>query len=203
MGDKGVLNVLPLNMTFCDNKPVGNIMDNKPFVNIPPLGMCKSLANPIVAAATAANKGKLQKMPCIPNTTMPWMLAKMNTLVGGKPALLDSSKLMCMLCGVITFEKENSSSSKAKEESSKDSESNKNMENIVIKWDLLYSKTHKVMDVKIRSIGYEVIEENEGKKPKITKQEDGFTEKLNKIGKEIEYNVASSFLADSILKVVS
>ena len=51
------------------------------------------------------NNGRLQKMPCIPNTTMPWMLAKMNTLVGGKPALLDSSKLMCMWCGVITFEK--------------------------------------------------------------------------------------------------
>lgn len=105
MGDKGALIVLPINMVFSDNKPVGNIMDNKPLVNITPMGMCSSLANPIVAAATAANKGKLQKMPCIPNTTMPWMLGKMDTLIGGKPALLDSSKLMCMWCGVITFKK--------------------------------------------------------------------------------------------------
>jgi hypothetical protein len=105
MGDKGVVNVLPVNMVFCDNKAVGNIMDHKPFVNIPSLGMCKSLANPMVAAATAANNGRLQKMPCIPNTTMPWLLGKMNTLVGGQPAIIDSSKLMCMWCGVITFEK--------------------------------------------------------------------------------------------------
>ena len=98
------LTVLPQNRVVT-SQPIANIMDNKPFVNIPPLGMCKSLANPIVAAATAANNGRLQKMPCIPNTTMPWMLAMMNTLVGGKPALLDSSKLMCMWCGVITFEK--------------------------------------------------------------------------------------------------
>lgn len=105
MGEKGSLTVLPVNMVFCDDKPVGNIMDNKPMVNISPMGMCKSLANPTVAAATAANQGRLQKMPCIPNTTMPWMLGKMNTMVGGKPALVDGSKLMCMWCGVITFEK--------------------------------------------------------------------------------------------------
>ena len=73
------------------------------------------------------------------------------------------------------------------------------MENIVIKWDLLYSKTHKVMDVKIRSIGYEVIEENKGKKQIEVKKDEGLKEKLEKIGADIEYNIASSFLGDTVL----
>ena len=34
--------------------PTANIMDNKPMLNILPFGMCASLANPTVAAATTA-----------------------------------------------------------------------------------------------------------------------------------------------------
>jgi hypothetical protein len=77
------------------------LMDHKPIINIKPFGQCKSLANPLVAAATAANNGKLKKMPCIPNTVSPWMGAKMTVRVKGNPALLDNSKLMCMWAGVI------------------------------------------------------------------------------------------------------
>jgi hypothetical protein len=84
-----------------EGKLMGTIMDHKPLVNIKPFGQCQSLANPVVAAATAANYGRLQKMPCVPNTTTPWIGGKMRVRICKEPTLLDSSKLMCMWAGVI------------------------------------------------------------------------------------------------------
>ena len=55
------------------NMMAANIMDHKPMVNIPPFGMCTSLANPTTAAATAAALGVLTPTPCIPNTPAPWV----------------------------------------------------------------------------------------------------------------------------------
>jgi hypothetical protein len=86
-------------------KDAGNIMDNKPMANIPPFGVCKSPANPAVAAATAAALGVLTPMPCIPNTPAPWAPGAPTVLVANMPALNDSSKLMCMWAGVIEFSK--------------------------------------------------------------------------------------------------
>jgi hypothetical protein len=87
--------------TTLGGKGMANIMDFKPMANILPFGMCKSIANPIVAAATAANYGKLQEMPCIPATVAPWIPGKANTLVNNLPALTDDCKCMCMWAGVI------------------------------------------------------------------------------------------------------
>lgn len=89
---------------FIKGKPQGNIMDFKPMVNVQSFGQCSSLANPTVAAATAANHGRLQKMPCIPALTMPWLRGKDDERVGNFPALLDNSCHMCMWCGRITFQ---------------------------------------------------------------------------------------------------
>lgn len=96
----GTLAVLPLNgvMTAV---PDATIMDNKPLVNIAPFGMCTSLANPSVAAATAAAMGVLVPMPCIPMTTAPWMPGSPTVLLRNLPALDDASKLMCTAGGVI------------------------------------------------------------------------------------------------------
>jgi len=96
----GVLQVTPQNKTVT-SMPIANIMDNKPMVNIAPFGMCQSLANPQVAAATAAALGVLTPMPCVPNTTAPWTPGSPTVLIANLPALNDTSMLMCMWAGVI------------------------------------------------------------------------------------------------------
>ncbi len=96
----GTLNVLP-QAGVTTGMADASIMDNKPMVNIMPFGMCTSLANPLVAAATAAAMGVLVPMPCIPLTTAPWAPGSPTVLVGGMPALNNASKLMCMAGGVI------------------------------------------------------------------------------------------------------
>ncbi|NVD73291.1 DUF4280 domain-containing protein [Duganella sp. BJB488] len=96
----GTLMVLPANAVLTA-VPDANIMDNKPMVNILPFGMCQSLSNPMVAAATAAALGVLTPMPCIPATVAPWAPGSPTVMIGGMPALNNSSKLMCMWGGVI------------------------------------------------------------------------------------------------------
>jgi len=95
--------VLPPNMVFTGQVPDANIMDHIPMVNIMPFGMCTSLANPTVAAATAAALGVLTPMPCIPNTPSPWVPGAPTVMLGNNPTLDDTSKLNCVWAGVITF----------------------------------------------------------------------------------------------------
>lgn len=92
--------VLPANCVLTGT-PAANIMDNKPMVNVPPFGMCQSMANPMVAAATAAALGVLTPMPCIPVTTAPWIVGAPTVLIGNMPALNNTSRLMCNWGGVI------------------------------------------------------------------------------------------------------
>ncbi len=96
----GTFTVLP---TACvmSSMPMATTMDNIPMVNILPFGMCSSLANPIVASATAAAMGVLTPMPCIPVTVSPWVPGSPTVLVGGKMALNNSCKLNCAYGGVI------------------------------------------------------------------------------------------------------
>jgi len=96
----GMLNVLPVNRTTTA-MPIANIMDNKPFVNIAPFGMCNSMANPAVASATAAALGVLTPMPCTPAIAAPWVPGSPTVLVANMPALNNSSKCMCNFGGVI------------------------------------------------------------------------------------------------------
>lgn len=46
--------VLQANRVMCEGPPAANIMDHKPMVNITRFGVCSSMANPMVIAATAA-----------------------------------------------------------------------------------------------------------------------------------------------------
>lgn len=85
------------------NMVAANIMDHAPMVNILPFGVCKSLANPMVAGATAAAMGVLTPMPCIPATPAPWIPGAPTVLLANFPALDDTCKLMCIWGGVIEF----------------------------------------------------------------------------------------------------
>ena len=95
------LMVLPLNRVMSGNQPAANVMDNKPMMNIMPFGMCRSPANPMVAAATAAALGVLTPMPCIPNTPTPWTPGAPTVLIANMPALDNTCKLMCLWAGTI------------------------------------------------------------------------------------------------------
>lgn len=83
------------------NMPMANIMDFAPMVNIKPFGMCKSMSNPQVAAATAAAMGTLTPMPCIPVITAPWNPAA-QVKICQMPALLDNGKCICAWGGQIS-----------------------------------------------------------------------------------------------------
>ncbi len=95
--------VLPVNRVNAENQPAANIMDHKPMVNIPTFGPCKSLAFPATASATSAALGVLTPMPCVPMTTAPWMPGSPTVMIGGQPALNNTSKCMCNWAGVISI----------------------------------------------------------------------------------------------------
>ena len=93
--------VLPINRVNTSEQPDANIMDHIPMVNIMPFGMCMSLANPSVAAATSAALGVLTPMPCIPVTPAPWVPGAPTVILGGSPTLDSTSTLNCVWAGVI------------------------------------------------------------------------------------------------------
>ncbi len=103
MGGMASLTVLPSRATLAEGPPLANIQDYKPMVNVPTFGMCNSMANPQVAAATAAAMGALTPMPCIPNIVAPWTMGKMDFLIENQPVLLSTATLQCLWGGVITI----------------------------------------------------------------------------------------------------
>lgn len=95
--------VLPANRVMAGGMPAANIMDYIPMTNIMPFGVCMSIANPTVAAATSAALGVLTPMPCIPATAAPWAPGAATVLIGNMPALDNPSMCNCMWAGVITI----------------------------------------------------------------------------------------------------
>ncbi|NOT09775.1 MAG: DUF4280 domain-containing protein [Gemmatimonadales bacterium] len=92
--------VLPANRVLTGT-PMATVMDYAPIVNVPPFGMCSSPTNPVVIAATAAALGVPTPAPCIPLTPAPWTPGSPTVLVGGIPALNNTSTLTCAWGGVI------------------------------------------------------------------------------------------------------
>lgn len=95
------LTVLPVNGTSGDEKPAATVNDFAPMVNIAPFGMCKTQANPQVAAATAAAQGVLTPQPCVPVTTSPWSPGSSVASIQDQKALTSDSKCNCTWTGSI------------------------------------------------------------------------------------------------------
>ncbi len=94
--------VVLVSTVMAQSPPAANIMDCVPMSNILTFGMCMSLANPTVSAATSAALGVLTPMPCIPVTT-PWTPGSPTILVRNFAALDASSKCTCAYGGAITI----------------------------------------------------------------------------------------------------
>jgi uncharacterized Zn-binding protein involved in type VI secretion len=97
----GNLVVLPINRVTVEGRPAATVADAVPLLNIRPMGLCMSLANPAVAAATAAALGVLTPQACSP-VTAAWMPGTPRTTIGGRPALTLGSQCRCAFGGVIT-----------------------------------------------------------------------------------------------------
>ena len=84
-----------------------NIEDRYPIFNISPFGQCHSMQNPVVQAATAANYGKLQPMPCVPVIVDTWENeTDPKIYIRGEEALLNDAKLQCIYNGKIDVTEE-------------------------------------------------------------------------------------------------
>lgn len=92
-------NLQVTSQTAClaEGKPIGTIQDVQPNVNLQPFGMCSSLANPAVAAATTAALGVLTPQPCTMVPAGTWTPSNAKVMVGGVPCLTNEATLMCGL----------------------------------------------------------------------------------------------------------
>ena len=84
------LNVTSQSACIVSGQPAATIQDAQGMVNIQPFGLCSSLANPQVAAATAAALGVLT-----PQTSGTWIPTSPTTLIDGKPCLTSDCKVIC------------------------------------------------------------------------------------------------------------
>lgn len=83
--------------------PAASIEDYVPLTNIPSFGMCSSMANPAVQAATAAKSGAFTPAPCSPAVSTPWTPGATRVKVGGQPALHSGCQATCAWGGVIAI----------------------------------------------------------------------------------------------------
>ena len=84
-------------------QPAATIMDYQPMTNIPSFGVCTSMANPQVAAASEGAAGVATPQPCIPSILGPWVLGSTRKTFGGYPALVMTDTCHCAWGGEITI----------------------------------------------------------------------------------------------------
>lgn len=79
--------------------PVG-VMTDVTAANVPPFGLCTSLSNPQVAAATQAAQ-ELAPQPCVPVLSN-WSPGSVRVTIGAAAALNDAAQCTCSWAGVVT-----------------------------------------------------------------------------------------------------
>lgn len=98
----GVLNASAQTKVKSAGPLIATIQDVAPMTNICPCGMCSSMANPAVSAATSAAMGVLTPQPCTPVPTGVWNPGS-TVMVGGIPALTQGATIMCSYGGTISI----------------------------------------------------------------------------------------------------
>jgi hypothetical protein len=97
--------VLPIAMTMnASTNAIATQMDFIPMLNIPAFGNCKSPANPM-NWKMAGPVPVFVPSSCIPIPVMPWDPVAKKLKIGGNPAMLETSKTMCVWAGSITVDK--------------------------------------------------------------------------------------------------
>ena len=85
-------------------KSIAGQLDIIPMLNIPAFGNCLSPLNPMnwkmIGPVPVFVPGR-----CIPLPVMPWAPVAKKLKIGGKPAMLQNSKTMCIWAGQITVQK--------------------------------------------------------------------------------------------------
>lgn len=92
------LNVSSQTKCIASGKPIATIKDTAFNMNIPAFGMCTSMLNPQVQAATTAALGILTPQPCTLMAAGTW-ICKSHCIVGGTPCLTSEGELVCTLGG--------------------------------------------------------------------------------------------------------
>lgn len=87
--------------TDADANAAATVEHHEPMANIAPFGMCRSMANPQVALASAAAQGVLTPQPCVPNVSSPWTPGSSGTTINGAKALTSDSTCNCAWAGTI------------------------------------------------------------------------------------------------------
>ena len=100
----GTLSVPPDDKIDADSSPLATVQHHLPSVNIPSFGMCKTLNNPQVAAATSAASGALTPQPCQPVTDSAWSPGAAHVTLHGDVALTVDSTCNCKWSGVISID---------------------------------------------------------------------------------------------------
>ena len=150
-----MLVVLPERRILLDGQPQANIMDHKSMTNIPSFGLCTSLANPVVAAATAAHHGCLTPMPCVPNTTSPWQKGHGKLLLKNFPALCMDDKLSCAWAGTITITDCGQGKGQGAFPLSKNGEDGELLDKLFYKWDVKIADVKESVCLQVKSLNKE------------------------------------------------
>lgn len=104
MGPGGMFNISAMGNVMIENKPILTTKDTVPFMNVSPAGvMCQSMANPMVASATAAAMGVLTPQPCVPNFVGMWLPGTINCKCKFMGLVDSSCSLMCAYAGKLSI----------------------------------------------------------------------------------------------------